>query len=462
MNRKAILAVGFMAIGVIAIGYGYVQWSERKQAELAAKLEIEQRKLAIERRKAELLRQDRLVAEARDWLDEWPEKPEALTKAAANLQEVIRRNAKHANARIEMARLHLKAGYIRNRTYQPGVLKKAQQELQLVLFENSKSADALILLGHIYYQRGQFPAALKLYGQVEQIGTENPWLHLNWADALIELERLDEADKRLKKAQAQLMAMKDPPRGPMRAMLEKTSTVAQKQGRLDDADKAYRELIAFDPGRAWVHGNYAAFLLFERDSPDAAIAEAEKALAIMDYGIGRLTLAAALYAKWAEVKRKDPPQAAQYLERARSISTAFDWIMPLSAMSVSAGPVMLNAVKELMALGVPLDTRDTNEDTGLTLAAHSGDAKSVEILIKLGANIEAKDNTGRTALANAASKGHLEAVKKLAAYKARFDALDKLGRTPLQIAIMGHHEDMVRLMISLRGDVNSLKGGVRH
>jgi Tfp pilus assembly protein PilF len=453
MNRKAVLLACLVVISTAAAGQKLPPWQEKEELARGGTQEPEQRRPGLEE-------QEKLVAEARELLDASTGNSGGLIEAAGNLQRVIQANPGNVKARIEMARLHIKAGYINSRNFQPGTLEKAEKELRTALAHDSKSADTLVLLGHIYYLSNRSGEALKVLEQAEKWGTNNPWLNLNWADALMDLHRTDEAVFRLSKAQAQFAAMKNAPRGAVRAMLEKMASNLIAQRKMEEADKAYQTLLAFDPNYAWVRGNYAECLLYKRGMPDAAIAEAEKTLVIMNYGMARLTLASALYAKWAEVKRQSPNRAVPYLERAKAISTHFSWIMPQAAKSVSAGPAIQNMVKELMLLGVPLDTKDDHDDTGLTLAADLGDTESIVLLLKFGAEVESKDNYDRTAIANAAAKGHIETVKALAAHKAKIDPLDRAKLTPLHIAILGKHEAMVRLLISLKADVNNSAGGI--
>jgi len=76
-------------------------------------------------------------------------------------------------------------------------------------------------------------------------------------------------------------------------------------GRLDDAEAIHLRAIAMAPNNAWAYGNYAAFLLHSRKDPEQAIAYAEKALAIMNYGLARQTLAEALQVQAAQARRRE-------------------------------------------------------------------------------------------------------------------------------------------------------------
>jgi Tfp pilus assembly protein PilF len=449
MNRRSIGITVLILLGALYAGYGLMHWWEREQSIRAGKQALQKRQRMLEQMAEQ---HPKLVAEATNWLDEWPGQGDLLVKAEDNLRRVLKADPENASARIQMARYILNAGYISDRAFQPGAISRAEHELKLALEVDPNSADALLLLAHTYSLSGRSKEALKALKKAEAIGTKNPWLYVNWADALMQLNRLDEAETRLREALAQLIGV--PRRRPIRAMREKLADVYVSQRKLDDADREYQAALAADPTYAWVRGNYAGFLLFRRGMPDAAIAEAEKTIEMMDYGMVRMVLATARYAKWAEVKRRSPQQAAQYLASARAASSDFSWIMPQSAKSVSASPVIQNLVRELMTLGVPLDTKTRHGDTGLMIAAYLGDVESVAILLKLGADIEAADPAGYTPLALAVYKGHIEVAGALVARGANVNSMGAQWGTPLMIASINEDKGMMAMLISLKADAN--------
>ena len=445
MNRTRILLAVLIVVGVVAGGNFYLQWSQKEKAA--------QTDVSVKNYRQQVLEaQDKLVSQARDWLDESSGQDELLKKAAGNLHRVLGVNPKNVEARIEMARFHLKSGHIDFRNFRQGTLGNAERELQRALDVQPDSADAYILLGHVHFLGYRPKEALEALEKAEAIGTSNPWLHLNWADALMDLKRWAEAESRAQMALPQHGAMVAPPKRVVRNAHQKLVDIYVKQRKLDAADKEYQALIALDPGEAFWHGNYAHFLLCIRGQPDAAIGEAEKALEIMDYGQAQYVLAAARYAKWAELKRKAPDQAARYLALAQASAPDFSYIMTQAGKWVSTGPVIEDMVRELMALGVSLDTKDNLGDTALTLAADLENLESVIILVKLGANIETKDRSGLTALGIAANKGNVEMVKALAARGAKVNTLDQNGRTPLFSAAHNGDVEMLRTLIALKTD----------
>lgn len=453
MKRKIILTACLLLVAGMGVPHLYQQWTEHKrvQAELDYAAQLQQR-----------ARQepDKLVDESKVMLDNWGGGSDDLRTAGLYLQQVLIAHPNHVRARIEMARFILNRGYISYRQFKPGTLDQAEAQLLEALRIDPNAADVYVLAAHIQTLKGFTQSAVQLLEKAEQLGTRNPWLYLNWVNALLDLNRAADAEHRLAQAQDLLSAINPPPKRLWSRFHEETASVMFALRRLDEVDKAYQALLAVEPDYAWGRGNYAVFLLYTRGMPDDAIAMAESALKIMDYGIGRSTLSAALYAKWAEVKQQSPEQAEQYLARGKSLGPNFQWMMTQASMSVGNSPVLLTMVKELMALGVPLNIKDNNEDTGLTLAAFTGDTKSVDLLIQLGADLESRDNYGRTALAGAALRGHADTVRLLAANQAEVNTQDNAKLTPLHLAVSKNNAEMVRTMLELKADINNAASGL--
>lgn len=363
--------------------------------------------------------QDQLVSAAKTKLDEWGGQGEMLDEAVGKLRQVLRDNPKHVQAHIEMARYYMKSGYINFRNFEPGALDRAEQEIRLALQADPNSANAYVLLGHVYHNRRRPQQAVEALQRAETIGTDNPWLDLNWADALMEMEQWKTAEERLCKAEARFANDKNPPRGAMISLYEKMVFVYEHQGSKEAADGAYRKAIAINPTAAWTHGNYADFLLFRLGNPDAAIEEASKALSLMNYGAARATLAAAQYAKWVQLKKQQPAKAAEYSKLMQQNAFGLSWIMPQAGKSVDAGPAIQDMVMALIERGVSIDARDEHGDTALTLAAYEGNLKAVNWLIQHGADVNVRENQGWTALSLAKYKRHVTIVETLLKHGAK-------------------------------------------
>jgi len=436
--------------GAGIVGYQYLtRWMEerdRRVREETARAMIE----AAKARQPTPEQQAAMVARARAQLDEYQQ----VDLARATLEQVLKANPRNTAARVELARYYIKTGHISYRNFRPGALEQAANQLDLAQRIDPKSTDAQILWGHVLYLRGQARESVKVLQKVAETGTDNPWLHQNLADALLDLNQWEAAEVHLRKAQQQYAAAGNTPKRVVAALHSRLASALTRQGKLDDADREYQEAIAQEPNDAGMRINYADFLLFDRGMPDAALAESERVVAAGAQAAQRFA-AAARYAKWAALKGKAPREAAEHLAIAKQLSSDFNWIMPQAAKSVAAGPAIVEMVKGLMSLGVSLDTRDEHGDTGLSLAADMGNARSVALLLKLGAQREVTDNSGLTPLAVAAHKGHVEVVKLLAGAGAKVNLRDHQDQAPLNRAVANGDVEMTRALIALKSDVNA-------
>jgi Tfp pilus assembly protein PilF len=80
---------------------------------------------------------------------------------------------------------------------------------------------------------------------------------------------------------------------------------------LDEADALHQKFVNEHPDHAWTLGNYAAFLCDQKKDYDKAIEYAQKALAIMDYGVGRYTLARAAALKAHQLIQQNQLEEAE-------------------------------------------------------------------------------------------------------------------------------------------------------
>lgn len=231
---------------------------------------------------------------AESLIDAWGGQGDGLVEAKAELDRVLRDDPHSANAYRLYARYYLSGGHRSGETFEPGTLEAADKALGKALEIAPDYARAYVLQGHVYRLMGKPAQAKAALQKADQLGTDDPWLQLNWAQLLMDENRQDEAVARYKK----VLADNASPRTNGAAQLGLIKYYKRNK-RLAEADALYRAQIAADPTSAWSHGDYASFLLCWRDDAEGAIVEATKARDLMDYGIARLTLTAALYRKWA-------------------------------------------------------------------------------------------------------------------------------------------------------------------
>lgn len=228
-------------------------------------------------------------------LDDYRGNTASLEQARSALDEVLKANPLFAPAHREKSRYFIMRGYINTVRFQPGALEAAAASLDKAIELKPNYAEAYVLRGHLYRLMGRHRDALAALEKAERLGTTDPWLHNNWADLLLDEGKFEAAAARYKK----VIEGKTQNKKAVAAAFEGLIRYYRSTRNLDRADEIYRKQIAFEPGSAWSYGNYANFLLCEKDDYENAIVRSRQALKIMDYGNGRYWLAAALYRKWA-------------------------------------------------------------------------------------------------------------------------------------------------------------------
>ena len=103
-----------------------------------------------------------------------------------------------------------------------------------------------------------------------------------------------------------------------------------KQGNFIEARKIYDAKLLLEPNSAWAWGNYANRLLFHFGDVDAAIAKAEKAISLMNYGNARRTLSLAYCTKWATSNAVQDESSLQLLEKALYLLPDVDYLIEYS------------------------------------------------------------------------------------------------------------------------------------
>ena len=228
--------------------------------------------------------------EARSLLDKYAGESEFLDLGSSRLQYVLKKDVRFAPAYMQLGRL-----LIMNDDSDDG-FRAAEPAVKKALEIEPDYADALVLLGYVYTHLGKHQQAMDAFKKAETIGTQNPWLYVNLADEYLQTERGEDALHALdiinQRGTDNIKAR--------RAISEMYITYYMGKKDLKSVDVWYRKEIEASPGDAWAHGNYAGMLVWHAGNFVEAEKQAREALALMDYGRARFTLAAALFARWAD------------------------------------------------------------------------------------------------------------------------------------------------------------------
>ncbi|KAH7719831.1 ankyrin repeat protein [Aphelenchoides avenae] len=104
-------------------------------------------------------------------------------------------------------------------------------------------------------------------------------------------------------------------------------------------------------------------------------------------------------------------------------------------------------VKEAIARGLDVDSRNDDFDTALHFASAKGHLELARILVELGADVNKVDILGFTPFLYAVSKGHVELARLLAENGANHRQKSRLGATPLSIACASGSSEMVDFLL---------------
>lgn len=254
---------------------------------------------------------------ARSQLDIWKGEKDKLAEAYSILERVLKEDPLFAPALREMGRLTIKSAYINNANSDKQKLIAAEKLIKKAIEVEPLYEDAYVLLGHLYTAQGDYPAAVKALGQAAEQGSNSPWLHVNRADVFAKLGHKLLTVEFYKKA----IAMEPSDSKAYSAALSGLARYYRNEKNFAEAEAWFQKLLALEPNNAWIWGNYASYLLFDKGDYDQAISNGEKSLAIRDYPVGRYNVAMAYLTKWAGLLEEGyaPAQVQSYYDHAERL-----------------------------------------------------------------------------------------------------------------------------------------------
>lgn len=243
----------------------------------------------------------RLVLEAKEALDGYYGSEAQLTLAAGLLTRAMAENKEDAATYVQAARLVAKGGHIVGKNFRPGTIDAFGELLDRALSLDPNNAKAHMLKAQYFRQKGAHTSERVELDKAKEIGTNDRWLLIDYARFYRSAGDLGNALRSYSEVRM---------RGPGESLDQRNAYIAALSGLATLAavagdEKTLRELI--DPIRkdrdsrdAWALGNLAE-LLVRGGMFDEAIALSREALQTMNYGAGRLNLAAALFGKASEL-----------------------------------------------------------------------------------------------------------------------------------------------------------------
>jgi tetratricopeptide (TPR) repeat protein len=163
-----------------------------------------------------------------------------------------------------------------SRFYYAQFLSSRRPDKALEIFQGIWHVDELkpaiaLLMFNIFAERDQFQRASELLKESLKLNPRNAYSCMSLGDCQYKSDKIDEAIANYTKAVELL-----PERGPFRGRL---AHLLEQAGRLDEAEKHFRELLNIEPNNPVVHLWLARFLAKHRPSAkDEALKEAKIAL----------------------------------------------------------------------------------------------------------------------------------------------------------------------------------------
>jgi tetratricopeptide (TPR) repeat protein len=314
----------------------------------------------------------------------------------------------------------------------PEYLEDAQSWIDGAIALDPGRADTLVLAGHVAYLAREYSKSISLLERARRIGTANPWLGLNLADALWASGRTTMDRDSLNRAAHEFeTALATPLTSRMR--WHATHSLAHLYGDLEDFPKArdrFQRLISESGGfeRAEALEDYASFLFFKAGDLDASIVagrQAQSSAAVTPHhsilGEALLVKAGRLYTEKKpadaarlvrEAQRATPGIEQNYSEFARVPLTlpavfALHESHILGDLSTADGGVALVLasahapaadIERLVMWRADPNYLDPEEGTPLHMAVRARNAAAVRVLLRLGANVSVRGQDGRMPL----------------------------------------------------------------
>ncbi len=145
------------------------------------------------------------------------------------------------------------------------------------------------------------------------------------------------------------------------------------------------------------------------------------------------------------------PTAVELLRRGATLSEKVD-VGVLMRQACALGSA--EAIRALLARGIPASLRFSDHSTALQVAASSASTEAVVALLDGGADVRDVDGWERSALHVACLHRAGEVAEVLLGRGARLDAADRQGETPLHIAARHGYTELVQRLLHRGADVN--------
>lgn len=224
-------------------------------------------------------------------LRRWDGDAAAIEEARTRIKAILAKDRRYAPAYVALARAESAAGYQSGSNFEPGALDRASKFIQHAIKLDSENFEAHCAAAWVARYRGDLDLAEESLRRAEELKPGTPEVKLIRASIANAQDDLPQMVKLAREVAAGAESVDD------RVQAYSYLIRGYEAGlHLDEADAAHREVLKLRPDSAWLHGNYASFLLRRQDI-DGAIREAEEAVRIRKYPNAVSTLVRSYIAK---------------------------------------------------------------------------------------------------------------------------------------------------------------------
>jgi tetratricopeptide (TPR) repeat protein len=263
-----------------------------------------------------------LVASARELVDTYYGNTENLRRAAVFLAEAYAANPQDANIYIQAGRITIMGAHLSFDAFEGGAFERYAALVDEAIALDPSNAKAHILKAEIYSRNGKSAEEFAELEKAEALGSDDPWLGIGYGRYYRSIRQVAVAYEAYDRVMKRGPGTTASGRKAFVTAVEALCTMSVGGEPLKDKTRKYAAIALQEryPTDAWTpHGFAERFIdqqLFEE-----AIVYAREALKTMDFGAGRMTLAAALYARAAQLELDNRPgsEVAPLVKEARKL-----------------------------------------------------------------------------------------------------------------------------------------------
>lgn len=257
---------------------------------------------------AQAKRETPTISQARELLDTYYGNSNNLKRAGELLDQAYKVDPNDSNVYVQAARAVIMGGHISYGNLRANTLETHSALLDKAIALDDTNAKAYILKSAVFSRQKRYPDQLSALEKAKALGAKDPWLSLAYADYY----------ENIKSRESAYLAFAEvAERGPGTSASDRRAYMSALGRRAvvvfpgENADQKLRNHAALSlkeryPTDAWTPQGYAEIFI-TRHLFDDAILYAREALKTMEFSGGKLTLAASLYGKAAQLRLEGRP-----------------------------------------------------------------------------------------------------------------------------------------------------------